>query len=131
MSGTQSNAGAQAHAHSPTEPRHHERHSVEIEITLLSDSQFYTGLTENLSEGGVFVATHALRTKGTLLIIVFSLPDSPEPIRVLGEVRWVREYSPQSDVHPGMGVRFVSLRKDDAARINKFIEYRPPILFDE
>jgi uncharacterized protein (TIGR02266 family) len=124
-------AHADPQAHAPPDAREHVRHAVVLEITFVSDSQFYVGLTENLSEGGIFVATHALRRPGTLLEVFFSLPDSPEPIRVLGEVRWVREYSPDSDAPPGFGVRFVSLRKDDASRIHAFIDHRPALLFDE
>lgn len=119
------------HAHAQqTEARRFPRHAVVLDITLSSESHFYVGLSENLSEGGIFVATHELREPGTLLEVLFSLPDSPDPIRVLGEVRWVREYSPDGDGEPGIGVRFVSLRKDDAERIHAFLEQRPAMLFE-
>jgi uncharacterized protein (TIGR02266 family) len=122
---------AAAHARAEqSDARRFPRHAVVLDITLSSDSHFYVGLSENLSEGGIFVATHELREPGTLLDVFFSLPDTTDPIRVLGEVRWVREYSPDGDAAPGLGVRFISLRKDDAARIQAFLEHRPALLFE-
>jgi len=38
--------------------RAHVRHDVELEVSLESESNFYMGLTENLSEGGLFIAIH-------------------------------------------------------------------------
>jgi hypothetical protein len=49
---------------------------------------------------------------------------------VLAEVRWLRDFRPESDVEPGMGVRFVNLREDDARRIRAFLAHRPPMLFE-
>ena len=41
--------------------RRYPRHDVELEVTMESESNFYMGLTENLSEGGIFIATHMLK----------------------------------------------------------------------
>jgi uncharacterized protein (TIGR02266 family) len=111
--------------------RAHPRRQVEIEITLQSESNFYAGFGQNLSEGGIFVATHALRPKGTRLDVAFTLPGNHRRIEVEGEVRWVRAYSETSDSPPGMGLSFVSLSAEDAQAIRAFSEQRPPIFFDE
>lgn len=111
--------------------RGHQRHPVEIDITLESDSQFYAGFGENLSEGGIFVATHALQPVGTRLEVIFTLPGLNRPIRVQGDVRWVRLYSETSDLPAGMGLRFASLAPPDAEAIRAFCARRAPLFFED
>ena len=38
-----------------------ERFDLEVKVDLESDHNFYTGLTQNISAGGLFIATHHLR----------------------------------------------------------------------
>ena len=111
--------------------RGHYRKPVEIDITLESESQFYAGFGENLSEGGIFVATHAVQPVGTRLEVVFTLPGLNRSIRVEGDVRWVRPYSETSDVPAGMGLRFVSLAATDADAIRAFCARRAPLFFED
>lgn len=111
--------------------RHHARHNVELEVTLESETNFYMGLTENLSEGGLFIATHVLKPLGTEIEVSFKLPDVPEPIKVTGTVRWLREYSPTSDTSPGLGVRFEHLGAEPAEQIHRFLAARDPLFHDE
>jgi uncharacterized protein (TIGR02266 family) len=112
-----------AHARYPLE--------LEIEITLESESNFYLGLTENFSEGGVFVATHVFKPIGTPVELSFRLPQVPDAIRVKGTVRWVRVYSESSDTPPGMGVRFDTVGDEHVALIRHFLASRAPLFFDE
>ena len=42
-----------------------ERFDLEVKVDLESDHNFYTGLTQNISSGGVFIATHHLRRSAT------------------------------------------------------------------
>lgn len=111
--------------------RQHPRHNVELEVTMESETNFYLGLTENLSEGGLFIATHVLKPLGTQIEVSFKLPDLTEPIKVPGTVRWVREYSETSDTHPGLGVRFEHLTAEHTEQIRRFLAARDPIFFDE
>jgi uncharacterized protein (TIGR02266 family) len=114
----------------PSDQRGHLRLPFEVDITLESESQFYAGFSENLSEGGIFVATHALRPVGTRLHVVFTLPGVKGPMRVEGDVCWVRLHSDTSDLPPGMGLHFVSLRSPDADVIRAFCEHRTPLFFE-
>jgi uncharacterized protein (TIGR02266 family) len=113
------------------EQRVHPRRHVELDITLGSDSQFYSGFSENLSEGGIFVATHDLRPLGTRLEVTFSLPTSRRRIRTEGVVCWVRAYSETSGAPPGIGIRFLWLLQDDALAVRAFCIHRPPLFFTE
>ena len=111
--------------------RQHPRHNVELEVTMESETNFYMGLTENLSEGGLFIATHVLKPLGTQIEVSFKLPDVPEPIKVTGTVRWLREYSPTSDTSPGLGVRFEHIDAEQTEQIRRFLAARDPLFYDE
>jgi uncharacterized protein (TIGR02266 family) len=107
------------------------RHDVELEVTMESETNFYMGLTENLSEGGLFIATHVHKPLGTQIEVSFKLPDMPEPIKVMGTVRWLREYSETSDTSPGMGVRFEHIGPEHSEQIRRFLAARDPLFYDE
>ena len=47
------------------------------------------------------------------------------------EVRWLREYAEQSDLDPGMGLRFMELSPGAPERIRKFLEREEALFFDE
>jgi uncharacterized protein (TIGR02266 family) len=111
--------------------RAYSRHDVELDISLLSETNFYLGLTENLSEGGLFIATHAVKPIGTKVEFSFKLPQLDEPIQAIGTVRWVRVYSETSDTSPGMGVRFDQISSQQIEQIRRFLATRAPLFFDE
>jgi uncharacterized protein (TIGR02266 family) len=105
-----------------------------LEVTLVldldSESNFYAGFTENLSECGVFVATFAPLSIGSSVDVVIVL-GSREPIRARGTVRWQRSYSESNETTPGMGIRFDHLSAEHTARIHEFSLRRAPIFFDD
>jgi len=111
--------------------RAHTRHDVELEVSLESESNFYMGLTENLSEGGLFIATHQLKPIGTQIDVSFKLPHMADAIKATGTVRWVREYSETSDTMPGMGVRFERIAPEQVEQIREFLAARAPLFYDE
>lgn len=115
----------------PDNRRRAPRFSVDLDVTMSSDHNFYNGFAENISSGGLFVATHVRRPKGDRLEIVINIPGHPEPIRAVGEVRWSRDYSEHSNVPPGLGVRFVELPESDAKVIENFLKDREPIFYDD
>ena len=116
---------------SPEARRVHTRHDIDLEVTLESETNFYLGLTENLSEGGLFIATHLVKPLGTLIEVSFKLPNVAEAIRLVGVVRWVRVYSETSDVGPGMGLRFENIQPHQVEQIRGFLATRAPLFYDE
>jgi uncharacterized protein (TIGR02266 family) len=116
---------------SASQRREHPRFKVELDVSLGSDHNFYVGFVENLSSGGVFIATHMLKTVGEVFELTVHLPNSNEAVRGVGEVRWIREYSERSNVPPGMGVRFISLEAGAEKLIEDFLAHREPMFFDE
>lgn len=111
--------------------REHDRFTVELEVNVTSENNLYAGLAENLSAGGVFIATHTLHRVGSKIELSLRMPDSEEEFEIVGEVRWVRVYNEHSDTSPGFGVRFLSLPSGAAAAIDRFLAQREPLFFDD
>lgn len=84
---------------------------------------FYTGFTENISTGGLFVATFAISPDlGDRLTLHFSLPNGRE-IEAECEVMWLRAFSDEQPLlSPGFGLRFLDLSEDDTNAINGYIQ---------
>ena len=113
--------------------RRAERHDIEVAVDFESDSNFYAGLTQNISTGGLFIATHRIRKVGERINLKFTLPGASKAIEVETEVRWIRENSSlmRTEASPGMGVRFIDMPPADAQLIQKFLESRESLLYDD
>ena len=116
---------------SPADLRTHQRVTLEAEVTIDSDHNFYYGLSENISEGGLFVSTFQPAPLGAELEITFTLPGGKEPMRVRGRVQWVREYSERNnEVPPGVGLQFVDVDEDILGAVRQFIRDREPAFYE-
>jgi uncharacterized protein (TIGR02266 family) len=111
--------------------RNYSRYAVDLDVGLGSDHNFYAGFAENLSAGGIFVATHLLKPVGSSIELSIHLPDRDKPIIGKGEVRWVREYNERSDMPPGMGIRFNEIEPEAVVLIEAFLRQREPLFFDD
>ena len=111
------------------EQRRFLRYDVKLDLTLLSEPNFYSGFTENLSIGGVFVATHLLKRVGSLVDVRIVLPSIENDIRGLGEVRWQRRFDELNHARSGMGIRFVDLDPGSVEAIHEFLSRREPMFF--
>lgn len=111
--------------------RNRTRYRVELEVTLEGSHNFYMGFTENISEGGLFVATHRYKPIGSPIRLTLRLPAAAEPIEVLGEVRWVREANEANNVPPGMGVCFHEISEAGLHSINEYLKISEPLFFDD
>jgi uncharacterized protein (TIGR02266 family) len=112
----------------PPSQRRTPRRVCELELEFTEETQFYTGLTQDISEGGVFIATYRLFPIGSRLELSFELPDGTK-INTWGRVRWLREESPHGS-RPGMGVEFGDLTEEMLAAITRFCEQRPPLYME-
>ena len=111
--------------------REHNRFRVDLDVTVTSEHNFYAGFVENLSVGGIFIATHQLKPVGERVEFSVHLPGRDDAILGSGEVRWLRVYSDASNVPPGMGIRFDSLDQSALASIEEFLAQREPLFYDE
>jgi uncharacterized protein (TIGR02266 family) len=110
-----------------------ERFDLEVTVDLESDHNFYTGLTQNISAGGLFIATHHLRKIGDRITLKFTLPGSSKPVEVETEVRWIRENTAlmRADGGTGMGVRFINLSPEAKTVIDGFLQSRESLYYDD
>jgi uncharacterized protein (TIGR02266 family) len=115
----------------PEDPRRQvQRVAIEADIGFQSDDNFFTGFSEDISTGGIFIATFDNRPIGSQLAINFTLPDG-HLVSAPGVVRWLREFNETTpDMQPGMGVQFTGLSDDDRNRINSFLELREPMFYE-
>ena len=103
------------------------RIAIEAQLGFESETNFYTGFGQDLSDGGLFIATYNMLPIGNEITVTFGLPEGRE-ITADGRVVWLRE--PLGDAPPGMGVRFQGLDDEDRAAILRFIEEREPVFYD-
>jgi uncharacterized protein (TIGR02266 family) len=104
--------------------RNGQRFQVELELTLQSESTIWIGHAENVSDGGVFVATKELKPIGTEVELTLKLPGTLLPVWTLGVVCWIRETSGRADAPLGMGIQFRLIADDALKRIRDFIRQR-------
>ncbi len=109
---------------SPTgvERREHLRRGVDLDVGLGSARKFYSGVAENLSTHGIFIATHALKLVGESLDIRIFLAEQSPPLQVSAKVRWTRAFRADRDLPPGMGLSFTELPPADAKAILRFLQ---------
>jgi len=111
------------------EHRASQRVAVAVEINLASDSQFFSGLSGDISEGGLFLSTYKSLPLGSAVDLEFSLPGSEAPLQARGEVRWLREHS--TGQPRGVGIAFDELAEEDRDRIHRFCTMRPPLYYED
>jgi uncharacterized protein (TIGR02266 family) len=105
--------------------------NVNTMLNMSTDHQFYSGFSENIEEGGIFVATFDPKPINSKVIINFQLPGG-RPVTARGTVHFVREYNPTvPDMAPGMGVRFTDLMPRDKEAIEEYLEQRAPMFYDD
>ena len=111
------------------EQRASERVAVAVEINLASDSQFFSGLSGDISEGGLFLSTYRTLPVGSAVDLEFSLPGSDAPLHTRGVVCWLREHS--TGQPRGVGIAFDTLDDADRERIHHFCAMSPPLYYED
>lgn len=107
------------------------RIACEVDIGFQSGSNFFTGFSEDISEGGLFISTYDFKEIGTTIDVNFTLP-SGHTVIAQGVVRWVRELNPLTpDMEPGMGVQFVDLPVEDKSAIETYLAQRSPMFYED
>jgi hypothetical protein len=112
------------------EPRNRPRlHRVEVNVSLVSEHNFYVGATRRVDSGGVFVSTVVPPPPGTRLQIRLGLADGRK-VDVEGEVAFVREKTAIGGRQmQGCGVRLLGLPGWAVDAIERFVQARPPIVY--
>lgn len=108
--------------------RTHTRIRLEAEITGRSVTNFFTGFTEDISEGGLFIATLCPPVVGTRIDVAVKISEG-DFMLLVGEVMWHRGQG--SDVD-GCGVRFVGLSDSQLDALRDLLKRmdREPLFYD-
>ncbi len=112
------------------EARRYPRIPLEVQVALESDHNFYTGISKDLSEGGIFVATVDPPTVGTE--VGFQLLLSGESFLIYGVVVWIRSVSASSNDAPaGCGIRWLNIEDGALDTIRRFISLRETDFYED
>ncbi len=102
---------------------------VEVNVSLVSEHNFYVGPTRRMDSGGVFIATMMPPPVGTPLQVRLGLADGRK-IDLDGVVAFVREKNPTTGRQPaGCGVRLTNVPGWAVDAIDRFLLARQPIVF--
>jgi uncharacterized protein (TIGR02266 family) len=100
---------------------------LEVEVGFVGDNNFFAGLSMDVSEGGVFVATYDPKPVGATLMLSFVLPDG-HTVTTPGTVKFLMDAN--GDMPPGMGVSFSDLSARDLDAIRRFCKTRRPTYYE-
>jgi uncharacterized protein (TIGR02266 family) len=106
---------------SEAERRGHARIPIHTEVMVATDEQFFSALSADLSEEGIFLLTHRVLPIGQRVSVEFTLPKGDVVAR--GSVRWVRKAADEK--LPGLAIGFDDLRGADRALVRAFCGGRP------
>ena len=120
---------AEVREHNPS-GRRMERFPIKVELSYTSAHNVFTGQIENVSSGGLFVATEQPGPIGEQYEVSFTVPGINKSCQAVCQVRWTRE-AVEGRVAAGMGLKFVSLDAAARAAIELFLCHREPILYEE
>jgi uncharacterized protein (TIGR02266 family) len=97
------------------------RTSTVIQVDYHTADSFFRDFVDNVSTGGMFIATPKPLEPGTQLRLEFLLPGFNYPIRVKAEVMWNRDKSSVNQ-RRGMGVKFENLSPNAKDKINTIVK---------
>ncbi|BDG05912.1 PilZ domain-containing protein [Anaeromyxobacter oryzae] len=102
---------------------------VEVNVSLVSEHNFYVGATRRVDSGGVFIATALPPPTGTRLQVRLGLADGRK-IDLEGEVSFIREKSATTGRQPsGCGVKLLNVPGWAVDAIDRFVLARQPIVY--
>ena len=100
--------------------REHLRSSLMLKVEYKSTTEFINDYTENISAGGVFIATSATFSSGEVIDFIISFPGLLDPINIRGEIIWTRQASENDPA--GIGVRFLMEESPDRDLLQSLIK---------
>jgi uncharacterized protein (TIGR02266 family) len=98
------------------------RTPIALQVNYHAVDNFLRDFADDLSTGGMFIATREPPEPGTQLILEFMLPGHKYPIRVKAEVMWSRTKLTTIGQLRGMGVKFIDLSASAKDKINAIVK---------
>ena len=110
----------------PTERRKHPRVTISVDVDFETGSNFYSGKTRDMSEGGVFVESPIFAPVGARIELQLRLFGHHYEVPV--EVTWI--LCDEAGAVIGFGARFLELRRPVRRVIQEFMKAREPMPFE-
>lgn len=95
------------------------RFDCAIAVDFTHEGRTHHGMTRNMGQGGMFIATDVMMPLGSIILLRFQVPTLRDAIEVRAEVRWSLEGQ-------GMGVQFDGLRAREVWALNRFFKMVTP-----
>jgi len=108
----------------PADRRASPRVAIEVDVAIGGADRVVTGVSGDVSVGGLYVSTYRPLPEGTRVSVRFRLPTGQ--VMATGVVRWTREGRPGR--LPGMGIELVELDEMDRDCLERFCGKRPRFL---
>ncbi|MBU1221565.1 TIGR02266 family protein [Myxococcota bacterium] len=114
------------------EKRVHKRFKYVVEVSIKSSHNFFTGLTNDISEGGLFINTFDIQPLGTILDIQILLPGMEKETTLRTEVVWLRPPTEMNstDSQVGMGLRLIDPSDELSNAIKRYVRRHEPMFYD-
>jgi uncharacterized protein (TIGR02266 family) len=103
----------------PAEPSRLEREELFFGVQYRVGDRLLTDFAQNISEGGLFIATETALPVSTVISLEFYLPGNQEPVVVSGRVVWTVNGGPEQP--SGMGIEFQNLDDSALGRIRQLM----------
>ena len=106
------------------ERRRHPRIPVMMQVNYTNGEDFLVDYSTNLGPRGIFINTTRAIGQGEKIHVKFLLPGDERPIRVLGQVCWIRRRGddPAGVVVPGIGVEFLHATDEAREAVAHFVD---------
>ena len=102
--------------------RVHHRVPVQLLVDYRANGHYLFDFCRDLGTGGVFIETKTPLSQGSIVELVFTLPDSKETLEAKGRVIWCQAEIPGKEAAAGMGVQFEEFTADQRSLLQKFID---------
>ena len=111
-------------------PNRQQRLQLNAKVTIRSQTNFFMGFSENISEGGIFISTLSAPAIGEQIEVKIPSTNGEDTIDILGTVRWHRR-TPDGTI-TGCGVQFSDLSLEAKQSIEEIIRIlrKEPLFVD-
>ncbi len=108
------------------------RTKFDIEVGIATRHRLFVGLTDNISTGGLFIATDEELKRGDRIEVRFNIPGNEHTFHKQAEVAWTRPYDElgnDRNSQAGAGLKLLDLSDTEKRLLNGFIAEHEPLFF--
>ena len=111
------------------ERRRQERVCLSASVGVRTETNFFAGFSENISEGGIFVATLSPPPVGTTLDVDVDV-EGMDAVTVSGRVSWIR--TDDNGGPTGCGIQFINLNANKTEALSDIVRQagRTPLFYE-